>query len=77
MDLQLYYKPECPFCVRVLGFLKRKKIDIGLKNIHEEENYKYLIENGGQDQVPCLFIDGKPLYESLDIIDFLTEKFVR
>ncbi|MDU3117838.1 MAG: glutathione S-transferase N-terminal domain-containing protein, partial [Finegoldia magna] len=32
-------------------------------------------EKGGQDQVPCLFIDGKPMYESMDIIKFLDEKF--
>ena len=34
---------------------------------------KYLIEHGGKEQVPCLFIDGKPLYESLDIIAWLEE----
>ena len=28
---------------------------------------------GGKRQVPCLFIDGKPLYESLDIIKWLEE----
>ena len=27
-----------------------------------------LIAVGGKRQVPCLFIDGKPLYESSDII---------
>ena len=36
-----------------------------------EDDRRYLIENGGKEQVPCLFIDGKPLYESLDIIDWL------
>ncbi|MDU3124732.1 MAG: glutathione S-transferase N-terminal domain-containing protein, partial [Finegoldia magna] len=41
----------------------------------DEANEKYLIEKGGQDQVPCLFIDGKPMYESMDIIKFLDEKF--
>ena len=30
-----------------------------------------IVERGGKFQAPCLFIDGKPLYESLDIIDWL------
>ena len=34
---------------------------------------KELIQVGGKQQVPCLFIDGKPLYESLDIIRWLEE----
>ncbi|MBE6736814.1 MAG: NrdH-redoxin, partial [Ruminococcaceae bacterium] len=35
------------------------------------EDRRRLIEVGGYEQVPCLFIDGKPMYESLDIIDWL------
>ena len=30
-----------------------------------------LIRVGGKQQVPCLFIDGKPMYESLDIVEWL------
>ena len=45
---------------------------IELHNIHKNEaDRQRLIEVGGYEQVPCLFIDGKPLYESLDIIDWL------
>ena len=36
---------------------------------------KKLVEVGGDDQVPCLFIDGKPLYESDDINAWLEENF--
>ena len=36
-----------------------------------EADYKRLLAVGGIDQVPCLFIDGIPMYESLDIIDWL------
>ena len=32
-----------------------------------------LIEIGGKGQVPCLVIDGKPLYESADIVRWLEE----
>ena len=35
-----------------------------------------LVQLGGKSQVPCLFIDGKPLYESGDIIDWLQNNVV-
>ena len=75
MDLKLYYKPECPFCQKVLRFMEKNDIELELKDIHEEENKEFLIEEGGMNQVPCLFIDGKAMYESDDIIEFLKEKF--
>ena len=77
MDLKLYYKETCPFCKKVLRFIEKKGIkDVELVDIEADEaNEKYLIEKGGMDQVPCLFIDEKPMYESMDIIKFLDEKF--
>ena len=39
--------------------------------IESEEAAGCLVKVGGKRQVPCLFIDGDPLYESLDIIDWL------
>ena len=77
MDLKLYYKETCPFCKKVLRFIENKKIEgVELVDIKADEaNEKYLIKKGGMDQVPCLFIDGKPMYESMDIIKFLDEKF--
>lgn len=46
--------------------------DVIYRDIHEnEENRKRLISVGGKEQVPCLFIDGTPLYESIDIISWL------
>lgn len=75
MDLKLYYKAECPFCQKVLRFMEKNDIELELKDIHEEENKEFLIEEGGMNQVPCLFIDGKAMYESDDIIEFLKEKF--
>lgn len=37
------------------------------------ENRQALLDVGGKTQVPCLVIDGKPLYESNDIIEWLKE----
>lgn len=73
-DLALYYRPTCPFCVRVLKRMKDLGVEsaITLKNISDDEEAEAtLISVGGKRQVPCLFIDGEPLYESGDIISWL------
>lgn len=66
-----------PILQESIEIYRKKGIkDVELVDIKADEaNEKYLIEKGGQDQVPCLFIDGKPMYESMDIIKFLDEKF--
>lgn len=71
-ELTLFYKPTCPYCLKVLGFMKLNGMDVPLKNISESpEIAQELIDVGGKRQVPCLIIDGKPLYESDDIIEWL------
>ncbi len=72
--LELFYYPSCPYCVRVLRFLKEKKIKLKLINIHEEEDgAKRLYRDTGRMTVPCLYINNTPLFESLDIIKWLDE----
>ena len=73
MKLELYMFDTCPFCRRVLNYLDESgRTDVELHNIRKNEaDRQRLIEVGGMEQVPCLFIDGKPMYESLDIIDWL------
>ena len=76
--LELYYYPECPYCQKVLRAIDAIGAgnDIELKNIHvDDEARKTLIAVGGKQQVPCLFIDGEPLYESGDIVDWLTRAY--
>ncbi len=73
MKLVLYKKDSCPFCQRVFSYLSESgRSDVEFRDIVTDPGAREeLIAKGGMDQVPCLFIDGKPLYESLDIIDFL------
>ncbi|MCB1082565.1 MAG: glutaredoxin [Chlamydiia bacterium] len=74
-NLILYYKPTCPFCQKVLDYLESIEEEIPLKNIDEDPKAREeLLHLGGKTQVPCLFIDDKPLYESDDIIDWIKEK---
>lgn len=71
--LELYMFDTCPYCVKVLREIDaQKRGDIVIKNIYKsDEDYNTLLSVGGKDQVPCLFIDGKPMYESDDIIAWL------
>ena len=73
MKLELYKKDTCPYCRRVMSYIERSgRTDVEYKDIIEsDENRQRLVEVGGKQQVPCLFIDGDPLYESMDIINWL------
>ena len=73
MKLELYKYDTCPYCVRVMDYISSTgRKDIIYRDIHKsDEAARTLVKVGGKRQVPCLFIDGKPLYESLDIIEWL------
>ena len=73
MTLELYKMDSCPYCRRVMDYISSAgRKDIAYRDIVEsKEDERTLIRVGGKRQVPCLFIDGTPMYESLDIIDWL------
>lgn len=73
MELKLYMFETCPFCRKVLNEIESSgRTDVELHNIHKSElDRMELISVGGKQQVPCLFIDGKPMYESDDIVAWL------
>ncbi len=75
MTLELFKVDTCPYCQRVIRHINSTgRKDIVFRDINEDkEAEQTLIRVGGKRQVPCLFIDGKPLYESLDIIKWLDE----
>ena len=70
----LYMKTTCPFCQKVLRFMGENDINLELRDINEGDNRDELVKIGGKAQVPCLVIDGKPMYESDDIIAYLRTK---
>ncbi len=76
-NLTLYHFDVCPFCVKVKFFMDQNNIQIPMKNILMDSQAKAeLLEIGGKTQVPCLVIDGKALYESDDIIDWIQQNLV-
>lgn len=74
-ELKLYYMDVCPFCKKVMRYMNKNNVQ-GVEMVDikaNEENQRELIEVGGMDQVPMLLIDGKPLYESDDIIQWFKD----
>ena len=70
--LELYIMPGCPFCRKVLSYMERHGMSGHFCDITANPSDRSTLQNvGGKVQVPCLFIDGKPLYESDDIIAYL------
>lgn len=77
-ELALYYRPTAPSAFKVLDFMDRQGVTIPLIDISQDRDAAAtLIEVGGKQQVPCLFIDGKALYESSDIISWIDEHLCR
>ena len=77
MNLVLFHFEACPYCQKVRRYITEKGIaGVIEKDIRLNETYKAeLIQLGGKAQVPCLLIDGEPIYESDDIIEFLRDLF--
>lgn len=73
MKLELFVGTTCPYCHLVQKEIEKQgRTDVEICNIDlSAENQKILVEVGGKRQVPCLFIDGSPLYESQDIVKWL------
>lgn len=71
----LYMTNTCPYCIRVLRFMESAGITMEMRNTSKPENAAELVAIGGKRQVPCLVIDGKAMYESADIIDYLKNNF--
>lgn len=72
--LVLYKFDSCPFCQRVMRQIDPLGLteDIELRDTRTDPKARTLLqERTGRTQVPCLFIDGSPLFESSDIADYL------
>lgn len=77
-ELDFYYFDACPYCQRVINVIKKNKIKVNWIDIHEDlSSLQKLIQITGKKTVPCLFIDGDPMHESLDIMAWLEKNLDR
>lgn len=72
-QLLLVILPGCPYCGQVLKYVKKAGIKIPMCNANEAFCRDKLVRDGGVAQVPCLFINDRPIYESTEIIRWLKE----
>jgi len=73
-QLLLYYIPWCPYSQKVLDYLKQIHRTVPMKNLQNDFKSKEdLRKVGGKTQVPCLIINGKAMYESAAIIQWLSQ----
>lgn len=78
--IRLYQYDSCPYCYRVRQSIQTLGLTEGKDYILVEASYgtpgrDEVIKLGGISQVPFL-VDGETkMYESLDIIDYLRNKF--
>ncbi|MCB9676055.1 MAG: glutaredoxin [Alphaproteobacteria bacterium] len=71
-ELLLYKYDSCPYCRRVAHAVGQLGLDVPTADIlMDRANRDALIAKTGRSQVPCLFIDGQPLFESADIVAWL------
>lgn len=77
LELTLYKSDTCGYCHMVLRVVEDLRIPVRLQDTMRDAGaYETLLEKGGKTQVPCLFINGEPLYESAAIIEFFRKQVV-
>ena len=72
-NMYLYVLPGCPFCAKVDRFMNNVGIEMEHRDASEQAIADELVALGGKLQCPCLVVDGKPMYESMDIINYLND----
>ena len=77
-ELELFKFDTCPYCRLVLDQIEAQGIEgVQLRDIRTEEGAAdELVARGGKLQVPALFVNGDPLYESKDILAWLEAEVV-
>lgn len=75
--LTLFYYSTCPYCIKVIIFMKTHRIKIAMKNIRKSpDDALYLQKNTGRFTVPCLQIGDDFLHESKDIIHWFKKNLL-
>jgi len=75
-ELALYKYDSCPYCRKVMRVIDKLGVEIEMRDTRNERSWRQdLIDKTGRTQVPCLFIDGVPMFESSDINDWLNANY--
>lgn len=71
-ELVLFKYDSCPYCGRVARVVEKLGLKLEYRDtIRDRSATSELRAATGKTTVPCLFIDGQPLFESADIVAWL------
>lgn len=75
--LDLFILETCPYCKKVIDYMKENNIKFHKFDTINSDNVLRLLSIGGKDQVPFLYNEktNDKLYESDEIIKYLRENF--
>lgn len=78
LELVLYMFATCPYCQRVLAKAGERGLQLPQRDIRLDKTaWAELLRVGGKTTVPCLFVNGEPMYESAVITAFLDDVRVK
>jgi len=65
MEIIVYTKTGCPWCIGVTSFLKEQGMDFEEKNVTQDENLmKEMVELSGQSKAPVVVLNGTILADT-------------
>ena len=76
--IELFMTETCPYCRKVMSFMDAHSIEYKKRDITDYDTRMQLIDLGGKEQVPFLYIkeDSIKMYESDSIINFI-RKYIK
>ncbi len=79
MEIQLFHNWRCPYSARVRDFVDEHGLGDKIEYVETTEvegAERKLDELTGTSQVPCLVVDGRPMLESAEIVQWLEQNLV-
>jgi glutaredoxin 3 len=79
LKLELIHKWQCPYSARVRDFIDEHglKDKVDFTEIGEAAGARDKLSSlTGKTQVPCLVVDGRPILESADIVQWLQQNLI-
>jgi glutaredoxin 3 len=79
MSIQLYHRWHCPYSASVRDFIDHHKLGQEIEFLELSESRASetkLTELTSQSQVPCLVVNGRPILESDEIVQWLQANLV-
>ena len=74
LNLSFYYFDACPFCQLVLHLISDLNLKVKMKDIRKNQKHlETLVRDTNRQTVPCLYINGRAMFESRDIIAWIQE----